>query len=48
LLLLVVRLQLGIDWPSHDVVASSIVAVQLLLGINIAYLIVRGVIWART
>jgi len=48
LLLLVVRLQLGIDWPSHDIVASSIVAVQLLIGINIAYLIVRGVIWART
>ena len=47
LLLLVVHLQLGIDWPSHDIVASSIVAVQLLIGINIAYLIVRGVIWAK-
>ena len=48
LLLLLVRLQFGVDWPSQDVVAGSIVVVQLFLAVNIGYLVYRGVIWARS
>lgn len=48
LLLLAIRLLLGIDWPSPDIVAMSIVALQALITINIVYLIYRGATWGTT
>lgn len=47
LLLITFRLLLGLNWPSPFWIDLSVWALQLLIGMNIVYLIHRGMIWAR-